>query len=261
MKAKLFAIFVCFILFLGFPEHGHAEKNQEVLKDHMEVLVDLSDRVFQYADANQDAAAASLLNELSNKWNASQQVYSERDQRAISTAMIKLKLLINSGDNQREITDAAVSLRLSFDALATEGQPLWKDLHSEVIAPVSKMKTALKNKDNERFQYLLNDFLDEYAVIYPALVIDGQSDTVNLMNKRISTFSDNRLKDVKTNARIRQLNAIEYAINQVFHQSTNTREESMMALVAIISGIVVCVLAYASWRRFTGERMRGERVR
>ncbi|MCQ2010105.1 sporulation protein YpjB [Sporolactobacillus sp. STSJ-5] len=262
MNAKLVAIFISFILFIGFPVQGRAENDTKAAKNHTEDLINLSDRVFQYTDANQDTAAYSLLNELSKEWNRSPQNYSEKDQRVINTAIAKLKVLMaNSGENQREITDAAVSLRLGFDALAPDGKPLWKNLHYAVTAPVSKMKSALNNKDNERFQYYLNEFLDKYAVVYPAMVINGQTDVVNLVNKQINSFSDQREKSLKTSTRIRQLNGIDRELNNVFDQSSQNHEESMVGLATIIGGIIVCVLAYASWRRYMGEHLRREHVR
>ncbi|MCO7127024.1 sporulation protein YpjB [Sporolactobacillus shoreicorticis] len=262
MNAKLFAIFISFILFIGFPVQGRAEKDIQAAKDHTEELINLSDRVFQYTDANQDTAAFSLLNELSKEWDRSPQNYSDKDQRVINTAIAKLKILMaNSGEDQREVTDAAVSLRLSFDALAPNGKPLWKNLHSEVVASVSKMKSAVKKKDHQRFQYYLNEFLDKYAVVYPAMVIDGQSDAVSLVNKQINTLADQRDKSLKTNVRIQQLTMIEHELNDVFDQSLKNNEESMVGLATVIGGIIVCVLAYTSWRRYVGERLRREHIR
>lgn len=255
MKAKLFAILFCFILFLVFPAQGYAENNRNVVKDQAENLVNLSDRVFQYTDANQDTAAASLINELDKQWNTAAPYYSDRDKHVVDAAIIKLKLLLNSDGDQSEKVDAAVSLRLCFDALQSDGQPLWKSLHSEVLSPVIKMKNALKDKDNDRFQSTLNHFLDEYALIYPAMMIDGQPDAINLVDKRITSFTDKRLLDVNASSRIRQLNSIETELNQVFEQASN-KQEDLITLAAIIGGLVLSVLAYASWRRFLAERVR-----
>ncbi|GEB76139.1 sporulation protein YpjB [Sporolactobacillus inulinus] len=260
MNVKLFIIFVCFTLFIGFPERGYAENSSAAMKNQTDNLVSLSDQVFHYSIAKQDKAAASLLHELSEKWNHSLDLYSEKEQQVIGTSIVKLKVLLKTQANQQEIADAAASLRLGFDALQNEGAPMWKEKRSDIMEPLSRMNTALKNKKQEHYQYELNQFLNEYAIIYPALIIDGRPDMVTLLDQRITTLTNHRLEDIKESKRISQVNRITDDMNRLFKQSRNGKDENTMGLMTIIGGIVVAVLAYVSWVRYTAERKRRSRI-
>ncbi|MCO7176748.1 sporulation protein YpjB [Sporolactobacillus kofuensis] len=255
MKANRFALLCFLILFFAFPAQIHAESEQDVLRNQTEHLVTLSDRIFEYTDANQIGAATSLLDELSKQWDKIDVHYSEQDSRTIKTALVKLKLFLTDDAEQSERVNAAASLRLCFDALTTNGQPLWKSLHTEVTAPLTSMKSALKDRDTDRFQHALNQFLDKYALIYPAMVIDGQRDAVNLVDKRITTFSGKRLLDIKTNTRIQQLNVIDHELSLAFEQSPDLKEDIIIP-VGAMGALVISVLCYTSWRRYMAEHVR-----
>ncbi|MCL1631826.1 sporulation protein YpjB [Sporolactobacillus sp. CPB3-1] len=260
MKAKLLALLICSILFIGFPNQGQAASDDKVL-DHQKNSIELADRVFQYTEANQLAAASSLLNELAQHWKRDSRQFSDQNREVITASIIKLKILLNkSGNTQGERVDAAVSLRLAFDALDPNGQHLWKTMQPEVLNSLSHVEKALKKEDLAQFQYQLNHFLDKYSVIYPALVIDKQSDVVQLVDKQIAAFSGNRLQDVHSRTRIRQLNDIERELKLVFSQNANNGALSDIGLSASLGAIIVTVLSYASLRRFVGERARRQRI-
>lgn len=254
MKAGILFVLLCIVFVFIGPDNGYAKTVDNNVRQ--QTLNDLSDRIFQYADANQVDAAKNLLNEFDRVWSSSEADYSETDGRVVDTAVSQLKLLLDSGVNSSEIRNAAISLRLCIDALTTSGSPLWKGLQSQVTLPINGMIKALENKDQTVFQEELNRFLDSYALIYPSLMIDGNPDAVQMANNSVSAFADQRMSTVQDRTRINQINLIGRELTGVFDQSPSSNRNGLSPLMLTVGGLLLLVLFYVSMRKYIGDRFK-----
>lgn len=254
MKIEFAAVLLCLMFFFIAPHGGYAQASEKDSQQQM--LNSLSDHIFQYADADRADAAKSLLNEFDRVWSQSESGYSDEDGRIIDTAVLRLKILLNSGGDSGEIRHAAIALRLCVDAMTGSGSPLWKELRPRVLDPIKGMQTALKRQDYTTFQADLNHFLDSYALIYPSLMIDGSPEGVRVANNSINAFADHRMSTVQDKTRLQQLTVIEKELTDVFDRSPASTVDSLSPLIAAVGGFVLLALFYVSLRKYFGERFR-----
>ncbi|RYM05406.1 hypothetical protein EWH99_06410 [Sporolactobacillus sp. THM7-7] len=252
MKARIIAVLLCLVFFILPLEHGHAKNVHQ--NGRIEALVELSDRIFQYADTNRLNAAKSLLDEFNQQWSKQKADFSETEVRVVDSAALQLKLLLDSNVNHSESRNAAITLRLCMDALATDDDPLWKKMRSRVTDPVAAMKKALESKNRAAFQSEMNRFLDGYALIYPSLVLDVRPDSLRLLDEVVSDISQRRVWIGREKERIRQLNRLDRELSIVFRQSPASYEDRLLIFVTAVGGFVLTVLFYVSWRKYLGER-------
>lgn len=253
MKFGLLIAALFLILLVTCPSIGHADN----LGSHVtrsEELTNLTDNIMQYTGANQINAAKSLLSSFNKEWEQSRGAYSETDWRTVDTESLQLKLQLNADADSHAMNEAALSLRLCVDALTGGGAPLWKDMQEQVLAPVETMKKAIENQDQLTFQSQLNNFLDQYAVIYPSLVIDGPGDQVQLVDRTVAMLENNRLAAVKKTDRISQLNLINAELAQLFDPKSIGEKNNFVPAVTVIGGCLFLTLIYVSWRKYSGRR-------
>lgn len=259
MKAKCIAALFCLALLVTTAATGHAAGEKETVSQP-ETLIDLSDRVFQYAGAKQYQAAKEILNEFDGRLRHKSGNYRESDRRVVEMSSLRLKLLLDQGVNHEEIRKAAVSFRLCVDALVSDDTPLWRGLRQQVMSPLVKIKDALKKgSDPSVFQTDLNHFLDSYAVVYPSMVIDSRGDLLRMVNTRINKLAERRLSDEGKKEQTALLNQIQRELNQIFRQKEKQSEDALGTLAAVTGGLVIAVLSYVSWRKFYGSRQRQKR--
>ncbi|GGL47260.1 sporulation protein YpjB [Sporolactobacillus putidus] len=254
MKTEFAAVLLCLMFFFIGPHYGYARTSDKNI--HEQELNNLSDRIFQYADANQEDAAKNLLSEFDRTWSTSETAYPDEDGRIVGTVALRLKILLDSGGNSSEIRDAAIALRLCVDALTTSGSPLWKAMRSQVLGPIKGMQTSLKNQDYPGFQAELNQFLDSYALIYPSMMIDGNPEGVIVVNKSVNAFADQRMSTIQDKMRIQQLTLIEKELAGVFDRSPASTIDSLSPLILAVGSFLLFVLIYVSLRKYFGERFK-----
>lgn len=254
----IFAVLIC-IVWLSVPLHAFAETDDTAAQTWKQ-LSDLSDQIFQYADTKHDDAANAILSKFNKEWDQAAGKYHvpEIDQRVIDTISQELKHFLQSNVNNTEARRAAIQLRLSVDAIESGASPLWKGLRPQVMTPIAAMEQAAGKKDWSRFQQRLNQFLDSYETVYPALVIDADPDALQKVNRDVTAFSNERMlvRQDKSGS-LKRLNRIEAELAAIFSQQTaDSREDGLILPVTVIGGVILAVLAYVSWKKYKEERER-----
>lgn len=213
-------------------------------------LIELSDRIFDYASADQKLAAKSLLTEFLRKWRKQETNYSQQDDQIIGTAAEQLAISLNAQSSSRDITNQAITLRLCVDALSSaDGKtPLWKELRAQILEPIQQLQTAVRRHDDQRYQQCLNQLLNCYALVYPAMILGGNSTSVQAIDKQVTDLDDSRNKFMATNQRVQQLNQLEENFRHVFANQPLVSDWKVMTLLVTV--VVLLALGYSSWRKY-----------
>ncbi|MFT8316853.1 MAG: sporulation protein YpjB [Sporolactobacillus sp.] len=254
MRTGYITALLCLILLIILPHAANANtRDWGSASEQGQSLTALSDRIFQYTNANQREAAASLLAEFNKKWKTEENNYPQQDQAIIQTASDQMKLMLRSNVNNNQASDAAITLRLSVDALTPAEAPLWKELQPQVMQPISKMKKAIASNQQDVYQTELNHFLDSYSLVYPSMVIDGRTDMIQAVDQKVSQLDAERSLPVNKKSRIRQLNVLDSEMKQAFEQGRIQNSHNFVLMAVSLAGFVLLILGYSSWRRYKGS--------
>ncbi|MFT8708643.1 MAG: sporulation protein YpjB [Sporolactobacillus sp.] len=213
-------------------------------------LAELSDRIFDYASADQTLAAKSLLAEFLRQWRKQETNYSQQEEQIIGTAAEQLAIQLNAQNNSRDIINQAITLRLCVDTLhSADGEtPLWKELRSQVIEPIQDMQRAVRRHDDRRYQQHLNELLDSYALVYPAMVLGEEGRSVQAVDQQVTHLDDSRSQTVAPAQRLQQLNQLEENFRQLFANQQHFADVKWM--MVLVSAVVLLTLSYSSWRKY-----------
>ncbi|WP_010631670.1 sporulation protein YpjB [Sporolactobacillus vineae] len=240
--AGMLVIFYIFFSFGSFAEG--AGKNTSA------ALSDQADQIVQYTDANQIQAAKAVLKNLEASWSAIKSMYSETDQRTIEIQLDQLGSVLTGSTSAGERPARALSLRLSLDALsAGNHDPLWTQMRDPVLSTIGAMESAMRKHDRAAFYDQRNQFLNQYAILYPALVISGSDDLLNRVDRLVSGLGKDGLTNRESLADLSKLRA---EFRQLFHLQTMAIQGNRVPFIAFVIGVVLILsLAFVSWRRFS----------
>lgn len=235
------------LCFFSFPQEQPATSSSA---RHSASFVELSDRIFDYASAGQKLAAKSLLTEFIEQWQKQETNYSQQDDQIIGTAAEQLTILLNAHSSSSDITNQAITLRLCVDALSSADAetPLWKELRPQIIEPIQQMQRAVRRHDDRRYQQYLNQLLDSYALVYPAMVLGEQSTSVQAIDKQVTHLDMSRNQSMAADQRLQQLNQLEENFRRVF--ANQPLVSDLKAITLLVTIIVVLTLGYSSWRKY-----------
>jgi sporulation protein YpjB len=239
--AGMLVIFFIFFSFSSFAKSA-GENTSAALSDQ-------ADQIVQYTDANQIQAAKTVLKNLEATWSGIKSVYAETDQRTIEIQLDQLDSVLTGGTSAGERPARALSLRLSLDALsAANHEPLWIQMRDPVLSTIGAMESAVRKDDRAAFHDQQNQFLNQYAILYPSLVISGSGDLLNRVDRLVSELSTDRLPNRESLAELSKLRA---DFRQLFHLQTTAMQGNRVPMTAFVIGAVLILsLVYVSWRRF-----------
>ncbi|GGH78910.1 sporulation protein YpjB [Pullulanibacillus pueri] len=260
MKKIWVILIICILLLtlgLGNTVHG-----KEQVPQSLDSLVPLSNKIYEFInDQEYNAAKESLkqfekkLNTLTNNEQAS---LDPTVIRTVTTSEEQLKIMLGVDEkNNQELHQAALELRLVIDALGSDGEPLWKSLKKPLFSAFNKVKQDAANKNDQSYQYDLNQFVDLYQTIYPALVVDISPMKLGQIDQAVTKLVEARTtttQDVKKNKK--QLQEVSKDLNRLFDSKLTTIVLTGPMLWAIVLGsVVVITLFYVIWRKYRGKQL------
>ncbi|MFC7370530.1 sporulation protein YpjB [Fictibacillus iocasae] len=140
------------------------------------------------------------------------------------------------------------------DALQSENQPLWKQAELTVMAPFEEMQKAAMKQEKEKFNVALNQFLQEFETIRPALVMDLSDDKLALLDGHLSFLENKRMTMFKSEEEQIRIETAAADFESVFQAEEDESDPSIFWLIFSIGGIIFSTLSYVSWRKYNGEK-------
>lgn len=243
--AAVAGILILFFTFFSFSSFAESAPQSMPVS-----LSDQSDQIVQYADANQFQAAKNVLNNLEMTWSKVRSGYPESDQRTIEIQLDQLGSDL-TGSSAAGVSQAhALSLRLSLDALASANHdPLWIQMEDPVLSTVGAMASAIRKNDTDTFYYQRSRFLDQYATIYPSLVISGSGDLLAKVDRLVSGIGGEGLTTKEDLAALAELQT---ALRQLFHPQAALSPGRIQPVVLVVGTVLILSLLFVSWRKFRG---------
>ncbi|MBM7645274.1 sporulation protein YpjB [Scopulibacillus daqui] len=252
MKSRI--MFLLCLALIVFPIHSFAKEKTSNQEWHQ--ISDLSDSIFQNVDDHQYEAALKDLNVFNKDWsNYSDTVLgvSEDKDYVIETTMNNLMDILDKEVSAKEKRQKAIEFRLAIDALASNQNPLWKGLKSQLLTPLKKMDSAVKQGNDTEFQTGLNQFLDVYEMIYPAMLIDVNQHELNSVNNEVNEITNDRMTLLQNKSAAHHLDQIYSDLDRLFSSSQGIFQKQLYAVIFIIGGITIITLLYVSWRKYKGQ--------
>jgi sporulation protein YpjB len=252
MKKVIFFGTVVLFLFSLFRTQATAntyiENNSNFLLDQILDLTKKGDYVH----------ASNLLDQYSaSYWEKNTPIknYTPKDLETIDVTMANAKQsLKNDGADQQEKIGDILGIRLLVDAETTTVQPMWKELKKSVMTPLDNMIASYKRGDLEEYQIQLNQFLNQFEIIYPALLVDIPYEEIKKVNSLISFLDDFRINTKEIPAFSQKLDSTKDEMILIFSQNANTILTPTFWTLFTTGGIIIGTLCYVGIRRYIGEK-------
>ena len=168
-------------------------------------------------------------------------------------------------DADRELTRVAVDrkkvnfsilrMRLAFDALSHENQPLWLQYQDVLQEILTDLQAGIMEKDSIQMGTSVNRLVETFKLIQPALMMDRDATIVNKVETLIKKVHSEARRPETLQGNIKQL---EPALKQLFLDSQRVLSAPAtpppMEAFLWIGGWITAVLTYVGWRKYEGDR-------
>ncbi|MCS1351005.1 sporulation protein YpjB [Mechercharimyces sp. CAU 1602] len=168
--------------------------------------------------------------------------------------------------NPRSVQWEANRLHLAFDALEHDHQPQWHQMYEIMEKDIQEIKAGIKANQSDVVESKIGQLRHHYEWIYPALVIDRSQTTVKKIDS-LMIYLDKQVKEGNMENLMPAVEHFQGLLYPLYYGPESDvsawvqEEESINTLVIIwLGGMIVLVLAYASWVMLREEKRRQERV-
>lgn len=251
-------IYVLICLFsLVFSTNAYAEKDYDKLE--WRNLNQTADKVLQLVKEEKYSDAKQLLDFFSKQFLAlrfEDQDLSMTHLRLITNSYEKAMGAVTSASASHEERILAVSeFRLVVDALVSEHHPLWKNTETQVMDYFTKMQEAISAEDNSSFQHHFNGFLQKYAVIRPALMVDLLPHQFQRIDSHVKYVERSRALIVTNEDKAKHIKIMEedfFKLYQGFEE--DQADPSLWWVIFSIGGTILSSLFYAGYKKYKAEK-------
>lgn len=228
-------------------------------KDVWEELSDTVYRALQLTKEKKYAEARQFLDRFSSD-------FLQANREHLRLSMLELRVLTVSYDHAKKAlagatlshesrVHAVLQLYFVIDALKSEHDPLWRKTEKQVMQPFYQMKQAAKRQEARKFQYYLNEFLNEYETIHPAMNVDLEDFVMVRLDSRIQFLMKHRSHFFSDPHYVKQLDEIEKELKALFAgKLRQSLEPAVPGLILSIGGFIVLTLFYAGWKKYRAEK-------
>ncbi|GGE38910.1 hypothetical protein GCM10011391_17130 [Pullulanibacillus camelliae] len=251
MKRYIVSLIVS-ALILGLPALGHAQEKTKPIQ----TLVSYSNKAYEFIDDSKPDVARQYLDRFDQELKKHPLGLDDLNQRTLMASEDHLKQLIKAKADQKALREAAVQFRLVVDALDDDHSPLWKSLKDPLFTAFNKVQADVKQKNDQTFQYDLNQFMDIYQIIYPALVISVSPHELEPIDQQVSHLTNDRATFIQNenNESLSHIKQLKTSLDHVFQKNllTTHPSQSVRSLILIMGGVVLLTLIYVFWRKYNG---------
>lgn len=252
---KMMLVFIC-LFFLVFSTSVHAKNVEEKEWRH---LNQTADKILQLVKEEKYSEAKQLMNYFSKQFLAvryDDQNLSMTHLRLITTSYEKaLGAVTSAGASHEERVLAVSEFRLVIDALISEHHPLWKNTETQVMNYFAKMREAISSNDANAFQHHLNGFLQRYAVIRPAIMIDLLPHQFQRIDSHVKFVERNRSTVIADKEKIKHLKIMEEDFVKLYKGfEEDQADPSLWWVIFSIGGTILLSLSYVGYKKYRGEK-------
>ena len=256
MKKYFISVVACTLLLFIFENQSHAEQSDHTWDE----LLSISEKIYQTVNDKQYNSANEQLKTFDQDLEALTNnvgVLDDTVYRTITTSKQELQQKLTSDTkDERQLKQSALQLNLIMDALAKDSDPLWKSLQDPFLTAFNKVEKDVNGKDDRNYQYDLNQFMELYKIIYPALVVDISPSYLKRVDNEINELFDTRSTTIqnKTDS-MRSIKKISNDLERIFTGkmfSMGTLPSSFW-VSGSLGGMVLLTLIYVVWRKYRGE--------
>lgn len=152
--------------------------------------------------------------------------------------------------SEEERINKLLQFRLTVNAVTNEHHPMWLDAKNMVLEPLQKALQAIRENEPHQFQRHVNDFLTNYEIIRPSLIISLPEHEFERYNSYVKYIENNR-----HNIDQKQLKMIQTEFQSLFENpKLSNAEPELIGLMYTIGGIIAVTLIYVGWRKYKGEK-------
>ncbi|WP_085523567.1 sporulation protein YpjB [Tuberibacillus sp. Marseille-P3662] len=245
------------LFILLIPATGLAKEPEEA----WDKLSDLSDQVFQLTESGHYPAAADALHRFEEQWEDYSELTKmtpDNHERILKSSIGKLEQYLDSLDfDKEEKQEAATEFRLVVNALTDDSTPMWMQFHDDMNSHFERMTKALKADGSSQFQYELNQFMNDYDMLYPSMLIDVDQSSMRKVQQAVqdlATQSDQL--SANSQSQSQSLKTLENRVQTAFEMphSSNKNLHSFQWTALPIGGLIILTLLYVAWRKYQGEK-------
>lgn len=155
---------------------------------------------------------------------------------------------VKMSDEERQ--NKLLQFRLTVNAVTNKHHPMWLDAKNLVLEPLTKAIQAIRKNEPHQFQMHVNEFLTNYEIIRPSLIISLPEQEYERYNSYVKYIENNR-HNIDQN----QIIMIQNEFNSLFeNMKFSNAEPELIGLMYIIGGIISITLIYVGWRKYKGEK-------
>ncbi|WP_202079981.1 sporulation protein YpjB [Caldalkalibacillus salinus] len=153
-----------------------------------------------------------------------------------------------------EINQNLLRLRLTFDAVSHQKQPLWLSFYPMVVQTIEELKDALAQDNRDTFYQKVNTLATQFEIVRPALVISHDVGVVEQLDSEVTFLTSDRSERWQNKDHtLSFLEGMMSHVKEAFFQNKEGGLESLVLVLLLIGSVICSVLSYVAWRKYKGE--------
>lgn len=250
-------ILVLIFMFLGL---GNIQaKNDLDFQQESENWLVLAEQIVVYVEKGKYLEAREQLHQLSQQFARSDLSKKHLKLEVIhilSHELIQMEQKLNQVviSNPEEVKRNAIRLKLAFDAVSHQHQPLWKQYYQSFQKQVTRFKQAYDKKEAHKMDQSIQMIVSEYRLIRSALIISKNKEAITKLDSLI------RFMEKQKDPRLQKegIQRWEEIIHPLFFGSDRDvvaayRPYIGSGIIWVISWLVfwiTMVFVYVGWRKY-----------
>ncbi len=252
------ALFAYLTLVIFYPTTSFAQQETDYRQ-----WSEQAEAIYTLVQEEQFAQAREELTQLASSLSKGNQELSPIQLQILSDQII---------DMDRELTRLSIDweqmhfhvlrLRLVFDALSHQHQPLWQQYQGSIKRLLAELQGAVQSQNKDQFHASQDRLIQNFQLIQPALIMVFDVTAVNQAESQLKRIEESKWENRGEEALQQELKQLEAALNSFFLKdpSDSTTEETTPSFIAVIllaGGLIALALTYVGWRKYQGEQMEG----
>ncbi len=255
MKKKLLFLFLALFLLKPAVLTAHEAKD-----NNWNLVNQAADQILQLGKQQKYAEAKKIIDKLSTQIlkASTEEGLTVKEVKMVIYSYEQAEAAVTSVDMEtEERINKLTQFRITANAVTSEHHPLWRDAEKMVLSPLEHAIEALKASERSEFQRYLNEFLNNYEIIRPALTIDLPEHTSERYDSYIRYLEHyrNQPKDKDKNKQLVEIQREFQALFQDHVEDSNATPE-LIGLIYTLGGIIAITLIYVGWRKYRGDNRR-----
>ncbi|MBA4496065.1 sporulation protein YpjB [Paenactinomyces guangxiensis] len=253
-------IFLCCLMpiFMNLPRAEASEEFQQESEKWSHTANQIV-RLVEKKDLLGARSQLSILARQFSKSDLSDKNLSVEGIHVLSDVIIDMERNLNQViPDEGKMVYSATRLQIAFDAVSHSHQPLWQQYYSPLKQDVGQIQEEIRHNNRSSVQKAIDQMYDDYQMVRPALIVSKSPHTVQKVDSLV-TFIRKQEDLKKLQSSVKQLEALLQPLffgseKDVTAVSGPLEEVSLYTITLWVSGLIVMVLSYVSWRKYRAMR-------